>query len=207
MAIRNVPLLLQHLHLIHNLSFLLFFLSLVYAIFSCERSFGYYPKFPMTENGKLDKKQLQAACSIETFTIYAPPRTELEKQLTQLKLEISKNLPGALEDAQEELKIAEREEKERAEFILKMEALIPEMRKKSKELLKKFQEVQPVNDELRQMISGFNMMQTKTGKGMDISGVSSGFQSLDAIIDVLEDEISGVPRTKTMIFYPPNFPL
>ena len=131
----------------------------------------------------------------------------LEKQLTQLKLEISKNLPSTLESAEEELKIAEREEKEKAEFILKMEALIPEMKKKSKELLKKFQEVQPVNDELRQMISGFNMMQTKTGKGMDISGVSSGFQSLDAIIDVLEDEISGVPRTKTMIFYPPNFPL
>ncbi len=131
----------------------------------------------------------------------------LEKQLTQLKLEISENLPETLEAAQEELKLAEKEEKEIREFIPRMEALIPEMKKKSKELLKKFQEVQPVNDELRQMISGFNMMQTKTGKGMDISGVSSGFQSLNAIIDVLEDEISGVPRTKTMIFYPPNFPL
>lgn len=131
----------------------------------------------------------------------------LTKELDQLKLEISKNLPEALESAEHELKIAEREEKEKAEFILKMEALIPEMRKKSKELLKKLQEVQPVNNELRQMISGYNMMQTKTEKGMDISGVSSGFQSLDSIIEVLEEEIAGVPRTKTMIFYPANFPL
>ena len=64
-----------------------------------------------------------------------------------------------------------------------------------------------MNNELRQMISGYNMMQKKTEKGMDISGVSSGFQSLDSIIEVLEEEIAGVPRTKTMIFYPPNFPL
>lgn len=131
----------------------------------------------------------------------------LTKELDQMKLEISKNLPEALESAKEELGIAEREEKERVEFVSKMEALLPEMRKKSKELLKKLQEVQPVNDELRQMISGFNMMQTKTEKTMDISGVSSGFQSLDSIIEVLEEEIAGVPRTKTMIFYPPNFPL
>jgi len=131
----------------------------------------------------------------------------LTKELDQLKLEISTNLPEALESAEVELRAAEKEAEEVKKLILKMEALVPEMKKKSKELLKKLQEVQPVNNELRRMISGYNMMQTKTEKGMDIAGVSSGFQSLDAIIDVLEDEISGVPRTKTMIFYPPNFPL
>ena len=81
------------------------------------------------------------------------------------------------------------------------------MKKKSKELLKKFQEVQPVNDELRQMISGYNMMERKTGIAMDLTRVSSGFESLESIISVLEDEVDGTPRTKTMIFYPPNFPL
>jgi len=148
--------------------------------------------------------------AVEKVSIRSDDRKlrSLEKQLTQLKLEISKNLPEALESAEEELRAAEKEAEEVKKLIPKMEALVPAWKKKSKELLAALKkEIKPVNDELRQMSSGYNMMQTKTGKGMDLTGISSGFHSLDAIIGVLEKEIAGTPRTKTMITYPPNFPL
>jgi len=156
-----------------------------------------------------EARRLKEEIAVEEISSIKDDRKlrSLKKKLDQLKPEISENLPLALEAAEEELKLAEKKEKEKIEFIPKQEALIPEMKKKSTELLAALKKVQPVNDELRQMISGYNMMQTKTGKGMDLAGVSSGFQSLDSIIEVLEEEIGGVPRTKTMIFYPHNFPL
>jgi len=129
----------------------------------------------------------------------------LKKELNELKIEISENLRLALVDAEEALKLAEKEEKEKIKLAPKQEAVVLKWRKKSKELFTTLKQAKKENDELRLLQSAYNGMEKETGIKLDLKGVSSGFSSIDPLVDTLKDEVAGNGRK--FFRYPANFPV
>jgi len=129
---------------------------------------------------------------------------ELETKIKLLKEEVTERLPGALEDAEEQLKLAEKAAEEAKELLPKQEALIPKITEASRELLAALKAAQKINEKLMLLNQRFQVMEAKTKSGMDHDG-SGGFMSIIALIEVLTREIGGEGRV--MITYPNNFRL
>lgn len=151
-----------------------------------------------------EARKLQQELSAERVSDFKDERKmrSLQTKINQLKDEVTKRLPDALEDAGEQLKLAKKAADEARKLLPEQKKLIPKIEEASKELLEKLKAAQKINEKLMLLNQRYLMMEKKTGHEFDHDG-AGGFMSIIVLIEVLEREIGGEGRV--MITYPNNF--
>lgn len=128
----------------------------------------------------------------------------LSSKIRTIKTEIEERLPSMLEDTQQQLKDAKKAKREAELLLPKQLDLEPKLKKSSLELFEILKAAKKINDDHRLMLSAYHQMSKKTGFS-DLKKVSSGFNSIDALVDTIQDEVTG--KGRKFFRWPANFPV
>jgi len=92
-------------------------------------------------------------------------------------------------------KVNARERKKNVEVWIHAQKEIAEkLKTESKALLVALKSTQAINQRILQLSGQFNSLKKDTGKEIDLTGSSSGFYSLQTILEILQSEVSGDGR-------------
>lgn len=118
---------------------------------------------------------------------------EHENIIRTIKAEIEQ--VKKLNESLDQQKVDARKKQKNVEvWIHAQKEIAGKLKVESKSLLQALKSAQAVNLRILQLSGQFHSLKKDTGKEMDLTGSSSGFYSLQTIVEILESEVSGSGR-------------
>lgn len=118
---------------------------------------------------------------------------ERENMIQDLISEIEK-VKELNEDLAQQKVIARKQEKNIELLIHEQKEIVGKLKTESRDLLQQLKSAQKINQRILQFSGQYLSMEKETGKKIDRAKTSSGFYSLQTIVEILESEVSGEGR-------------
>lgn len=118
---------------------------------------------------------------------------ERENMIQDLMSEIEK-VKELNEDLAQQKVIARKQEKNIELLIHEQKEVIAKLKTESRALLQQLKSAQAINARILELSGQAISMERETSKKIDRSATSSGFHSLQTILEILESEVSGSGR-------------